>query len=40
MEAVSLTFDNFDFVIHPFQLTVMDDSVDLIRDRPKQDLTC
>jgi hypothetical protein len=24
MEAVSLTFDNFDFVIHPFQLTVMD----------------
>ena len=32
MEPVSLTFDNFDFVIHPFQFTVMDMVITVAKD--------
>ena len=32
MEAVSLTFDNFDFIIHPFQLTIMDRVIAVAKD--------
>ena len=32
MEAASLTSDNFDFVIHPFRLTVMDRIIAVAED--------
>ena len=32
MKAIGFSFNNFDFIIHPFQFSIMDGIVTMIKD--------